>query len=123
MQIIHRYYRDEKEIPYEEWTAAFDEDIEVEKKNNPGSWGWFIPEGDSHINGHSYKIREEKIFPNAKETLYEIFCYGDTAEIMEAVTRMSEQDARDFLYYFRRARIEYENFILEDDEDYEWGNV
>lgn len=122
MEVIHHYYRDDVEIPYEEWMAAFISDLDVEREEDKEMWGYFPINGDVTINGHLYQTREEKIFSSAKDTLREIYRYGDIAEIYEAIEHMSEQDARDFLYYFRRARIEYEQFVLMDEMDFEWGS-
>lgn len=114
MEVIHHYFKDDVEIPYEEWTAALNMDCDEEQKK-------FFPIGDSVVNGHSYQMREEKIFSTASETLSHLFARSDLFEAYEAIEKMGEEKAREFLGYFRRARAEYDYYVLLDEKDFIWS--
>lgn len=119
MEVIRHYFKDDVEVPYEEWTAALNADCDEERRKSLEEWFW--PIGDTIVNGHSYQIREEKIFPTASETLSHLFARSDLFEAYEAIEKMGEEKAREFLGYFRRARAEYDYYVLLDEKDFIWS--
>ena len=123
MDLISRYYRDDKEFPYEEFVRLFKEDLEEENKNR--EWDIrhyaltdFNNGRDSYINGHEYKFRTDYVYNTAKDLLNSMIWEGFEAEVIDAIESLSEEEAEMLVKYIDRAKKDKEKFILKDDKDY-----
>ena len=122
MAFIMRYFRDNKELKYEEWKNLLDMDMYVEQKNSEwdirGKADNAIEFGiEFEMNEHVYYVLEETHFDTAKELIDEMIEYYD-GELLDAIEQFSERECQMILKYIPRARIEAEYFVL-GEENYE----
>ena len=122
MKFVMKYFRDNKELSYEEWKNLLDMDMYVEQKNSEwnirGNVDFAIERGvEFEMNEHVYYALEETYFDNAKELINDMIDYDD-CELLEAIQQFSERECQMILKYIPRARIEAEYFVL-GDENYE----
>lgn len=118
MAFIMRYFRDNKELKYEEWKNLLDMDMYVEQKNSEwdirGNVDRAIEYGtEFEMNEHVYYVLEEAHFDTAKELINEMIEYYD-GELLDAIEQFSERECQMMLKYIPRARIEAEHFVLEE---------
>ena len=121
--MIYRYYRDDKELPYEEWMKLFKEDLEKEA----GGYTWDIRGAvwtdygngrDQDLNGHEYKSRADEVYDTAKELLKDMITCGQHCELIDALESLSEDEAQIFIKHIDRVKRNKQKFILEDDREY-----
>ena len=122
MKYIMRYFRDNKELKYEEWKNLLDMDMYIEQKNSEwdirGNVDRDIECGtEFEMNEHVYYALEETHFDTAKELINEMIEYYD-GELLDVIEQFSERECQMILKYIPRARIEAEYFVL-GDENYE----
>ena len=118
MAFIMRYFRDNKELKYEEWKNLLDMDMYVEQKNSEwdirGNVDNAIERGtEFELNEHVYYALEETHFDTAKELINEMIEYYD-CELLDTIEQFSERECQMMLKYIPRARIEAEYFVLEE---------
>ena len=116
---IHHYYRDDEELPYEEWISLFKEDLEIEAKSHVWDirgavWTDYGNGRDQDLNGHKYKRRTDEVYNTAKDLLESMICDGVHLELIEAIEALSESDAEMFVKYINRVKRCENIFILED---------
>ena len=118
---IHHYYRDNKELPYEEWIKLFKEDLEKEAEGyewdiRGAVWTDYGNGRDQDLNGHEYKTRTDEVYNTAKELLESMIFDGEHSELIDAIESFTEAEV--FVKYISRVKKNNDMFILEDDEDY-----
>jgi hypothetical protein len=121
--IIRRYYRDDKELSYEEWIKLFKEDLEKEAEGytwdiRGAVWTDYGNGRDQDLNGHEYKARTDEVYDTAKELLESMIFDGKHSELIDAIESFTEAEAEMFVKYIDRVKKNNGMFILEDDEDY-----
>lgn len=117
MKSVAKYFRDHKEIPYEDWKTFLDEDISAEEREGIYYWQLDFEYKEEEVNGHIYYLLYEDYYDTAKELINEMIDYDD-CELLEAIQRFSERECQMMLKYIPRARIEAEYFVL-GDKNYE----
>lgn len=120
MDFIMRYFRDNKELKYEEWKNLLDMDMYIEQKSCEwsirGNIDNAIERGSEfELNEHVYYVMEESHYDTAKELINEMIDYDD-CELLEAISQFSERECQMMLKYIPRVRIEAECFVLEERE-------
>lgn len=120
---IHHYYRDDKELPYEEWIELFKEDLEKEAEGctwniRSAVWTDYGNGRDQDLNGHEYKSRTDFAYDTAKELLEDMIFEGKHSELIDAIESLTEAEAEMFVKYIDRVKKSKRKFILEDDMDY-----
>ena len=85
---IHHYYRDDKELPYEEWIELFKEDLEKEAESYTWDirgvvWTDYSNGRDQDLNGHEYKSRTDEVYDTAKELLEDMIYDGKHSELID----------------------------------------
>jgi hypothetical protein len=113
MESVVKYFRDHKEIPYEDWKTFLDEDLSVEE--DMYCWQLDFAYKEEEVNGHIYYLLYEDHYDTAKELINEMIDYDD-CELLEAISQFSERECQMMLKYIPRARIEAEYFVLEEKE-------
>ncbi len=114
MKTVVKYFRDNVELPYEDWKNLFDMDMYIEQKSCYWQVDW-KEDVETELNGHTYLKRYEDYYDTAKELINEMIDYDD-CELLEAISQFSERECQMMLKYIPRARIEAEYFVLEERE-------
>lgn len=119
---IHHYYRDDKELPYEEWIKLFKEDLEKEAESRTWNirgavWTDYGNGRDQDLNGHEYKRRTDEVYDTAKELLEDMILYGKHCELIDVIESLSEDEAQMIVKHIDRAKRNGQKFVLEDDND------
>lgn len=120
---IHRYYRDDEELPYENWIELFKADLDKEAECHKWNvrsavWTDYANGRDSYLNGHEYKARTDEAYNSAKELLESMVYDGKHSELIDAIESFTEAEAEMFVKYISRVKKNNDMFVLEDDEDY-----
>jgi len=121
-EYIEHYYRDGKELPYEEWIALFKEDLEKENEDSTwditGSvWTDYGNGRDIDLNGHEYKNRTDCVFNKAKDLINDMIYDGKDYELIKAIESLSEEESVMFIKHIERVKVEVQKFILQDERD------
>ena len=121
MDYITTYFRDGKQVSHEEWNRMLKED--TKKENEYSTWDISgvictdIGEGrDVEVNGHDYSSRTDSVYDTAKELLEDMIFDGRSYELIEAITALSEEEARVFIKYIDSVKTNEQKFILEEVE-------
>lgn len=123
MDYITTYYRDDKEISFEELKKIFKEDLEKENE----VLGWDISgavysdwgEGvDVKLNGHEYKCRTSEIYDSAKELFDDFMFYGEPELILDVLKQMTEEEIFNIVSRMKCVNIKDGKLILKDKHDW-----
>ena len=122
-EYINHYYRNDKELSYEEWINQFKSDLDKENERRTWDisgavWTDYGNGRDIELNGYVYKHRVEYVYNTAKELLEDMIFNGIDCELIEAIKSFSEEEAKMFVKHMDRVKKDGQKFILEDEEDY-----
>ena len=121
-ECINHYYRDDKELSYDEWMELFRTDLDKEAEEctwNIRSVVWcdYNNGRDCDLNGHVYKNRTDYAYNTAKDLLNDMIFDGKQYELIKAIESLSEEEAEMFVRHIDRVKKNERKFILEDDEE------
>ena len=122
-EYINRYYRDDQELPYEEWIDAFKADLDKEAEGctwdiRSAVWSDYGNGRDCELNKHEYKVRTHWIYDIAKELLDDMLAEGKYAELLAAIELLTENEAEMFVRHIRRVKRREQKYVLEDEMGY-----
>lgn len=122
-EYINHYYRDDKELPYDEWMQLFKADLDKEAEGctwniKSAVWTDYSNGRDCDLNGHVYKSRTDYAYNTAKDLLDDMIFEGKQYELIKAIESLSEEEAEMFVKYIDRVKKNEQKFILEDDGEY-----
>lgn len=123
MDCITTYYRDDKEMSFEEFEKIFDEDLEKENE----SLGWDIKGAvysdwgngrDVELNGHEYKCRTVEIYDSAKELFDDFMFEGYYDMLFDVLKEMSETEIFNIVSKLKCVDVKDGKLMLKDKNDW-----
>ena len=123
MKYIDTYFRDGKELSFEELKTIFKEDLNEEKK----SFTWdisgsvytdFYNGKDIELNGHVYATRTKILYDSAKELFNNLVTNGQSEIILEALNELTETELFGILSKIKCVNVKDNKLLLEDEKDW-----
>ena len=120
---INHFYRDDEELPYDEWIELFKADLDKEAEGHTWNiksavWTDYSNGRDCYLNGHVYKSRTDYVYNTAKDLLDDMAFEGKHYELLKAIESLSEEEAKIFVKHIERVKKSGQKFILEDNEEH-----
>lgn len=123
MDYITTYYRDDKEISFEEFKKIFEEDLE--KENETLTWDisgavysdWGNGR-DVTLNGHEYKCRTVRLYNSAKELFDDFMLVGDYDILLDVLKEMSENEIFNIASKMNCVNVQDGKLMLKDTDDW-----
>ena len=123
MDYITTYYRDDKEISFEEFKKIFKEDLEKENE----TLGWDISGAvysdwgngrDVTLNKHEYKCRTVSLYNSAKELFDDFMSEGYYDILFDVLKEMSEDEIFNIVSKMKCVNVQDGKLMLKDTNDW-----
>lgn len=123
MGCITTFYRDDKEISFEEFKKIFKEDLEKEN----ATLGWDISGAvysdwgngrDVELNGHEYKCRTVELYDSAKELFDDFMFEGYYDILFDVLKAMSETEIFNIVSKMKCVDVKDGKLMLKDKNDW-----
>lgn len=118
-EYINRYFRDNKELPLEEWLELFNEDMKIaaDKSEYAGFCGSVITDRSNgrpcRLNNHIYTQREDVKYESAVEVIDHMLAY-DTDALVKAIEKLPDGAQQILVLNIERVKKIDDKFVVED---------
>lgn len=121
MDCITTYYRDDKEISFEEFKKIFKEDLEKENETlglDIAIYTDWSDEGELVLNEYKYKCRTIRLYNSAKELFDEFMLEGCYDMLFDVLKEMSENEIFNIVSKMSCVNVQDGKLTLKDTADW-----